>query len=81
MRPAERGERFARDPRGLPRKWGDSRFVSSRRGTARALQHDLSEVVIMKKLLATLVLGLGIAALLPTGCGLGGVQAPLASIQ
>ncbi len=29
----------------------------------------------MKKLLATMVLGLGIAALLPTGCGLPSVQA------
>jgi hypothetical protein len=33
------------------------------------------EVVIMKKLLATMVLGLGIAALLPAGCGLGAAQA------
>jgi hypothetical protein len=29
----------------------------------------------MKKLLATMVLGLGIAALLPAGCGLPAVQA------
>jgi hypothetical protein len=36
---------------------------------------DVYPEVIMKKLLATMVLGLGIAALLPTGCGLPAVQA------
>lgn len=32
----------------------------------------------MKKLLATMVLGLGIAALLPAGCGLPGTTASVA---
>jgi len=36
---------------------------------------DVYPEVIMKKLLATMVLGLGIAALLPAGCGLPAVQA------
>lgn len=36
---------------------------------------DVLAEVIMKKLLATMVLGLGIAALLPAGCGLPAVQA------
>lgn len=35
----------------------------------------------MKKLLATMVLGLGIAALLPTGCGLPTVQASAATAK
>lgn len=35
----------------------------------------------MKKLLATMVLGLGIAALLPTGCGLPTVQASAATVK